>query len=549
MMAGLAGLVRSREYVWVTEDAVKSLPLALPLDDGLNECPVVDIDRCRPKQRPKPPGRNDVITRVTEPAHIDMPGMAGMGGMSGTSTFDLAAARKKGVFELLPCDSQVLAVHATVLHTGKVLFFAGSGNDELYTTGLRSVVWDYENGGFYTPYTPIDLFCAGQAFLPDGRLLVVGGTLNYGFTGLDTAFMFDPLAEEWIRVGNMQGRRWYPTAVELSGGDVLAAGGTDWAHTFEVYNRFTGWASPLPTPGNWPAYPNMLLLRDGRVFFTGIHFDAYASQPVIFDVTSNTMTSVGGLAPPDGRGMGASVLLPPAQSQRVMALGGGGTGAGSIRNTSIVDLSVAAPAYVNGPKMVHPRTMQNAVILPDRNVFVSGGGQMGEMVGAAQLESEIYDSAANVFRAAATALVPRLYHSIALLLPDARVITAGSNPNRRDDELRLELFHPPYLFRGPRPSIESAPDEVTHGERFQIGTPNASEIRWAQLVKPMAVTHSCDTEQRLVDLPIVRGSRHLCRLDVRVPREPGVAPPGWYMLFLTNTDGVPSHAHWIRVAG
>jgi hypothetical protein len=114
--------------------------------------------------------------------------------------------------------------------------------------------------------------------------------------------------------------------------------------------------------------------------------------------------------------------------------------------------------------------------------------------------------------------------------------------------LRLELFHPPYLFRGPRPFIESAPDEITRGERFQIGTPNASDIRWAQLVKPMAVTHSCDTEQRLIDLPIVRGSRHYCHLDVRVPREPGIVPAGWYMLFLTNNDGVPSHAHWVHVA-
>jgi hypothetical protein len=269
--------------------------------------------------------------------------------------------------------------------------------------------------------------------------------------------------------------------------------------------------------------------------------------PVMIDVVANTMTAVPGLNPPDGRGMGSSVLLPPAQSQKVMAFGGGGTGGGALRDTSIVDLSTPAPHYVNGPKMIHPRTMQNTVLLPDRTVFVSGGGQMGEMVAAAQREAEIYDPGANVFRAAATALVPRLYHSIALLLPDARVITAGSNPNRRDDELRLELFHPPYLFRGPRPFIESAPDNVSHGDRFQIGTPSAPDIRWVQLVKPIAVTHSCDTEQRLVDLPIVRGSRHLCRLDVRVPREPGVVPPGWYMLFLTDNDGVPSHAHWIRV--
>jgi FtsP/CotA-like multicopper oxidase with cupredoxin domain len=545
MMAGLAGLVRSREYVWLTEPVARDLTIRLPYDDGLNECPVVDLDRCRPKRSPTRPGRHDLITRVTAPSHLPMPGMPGMGGAAG---FDLDAARQKGVFELLPCDSQVLAVHATVLRTGKVLFFAGSGNDELYTTGLRSVVWDYENGGFHTPFTPMDFFCCGHAMLPDGRLLAVGGTLNYAFTGLDTAFVFDPLLEEWIRLGNMQGRRWYPTAVELADGSVLAAGGTDWMHTFEVFSEYTGWAPPLPTPaGNWPAYPNMLLMRDGRVFFTGVHFDANAQQPVIFDVAANTMTSVPGLAPPDGRGMGSSVLLPPAQAQRAMAFGGSGTGAGSIANTSIVDLGAAAPHYVNGPNMIHPRTMQNTVILPDRTVFVSGGGEMGEDVGHAQLESEIYDPAANAFRVGATAIVPRLYHSVALLLPDARVITAGSNPNRRDDELRLELFHPPYLFRGPRPFIESAPDQVSHGDRIQIGTPNAPDIRWVQLVKPLAVTHSCDTEQRLVDLPIVRGSRHLCRLDVRVPREPGILPPGWYMLFLTDNHGVPSHAHWVRV--
>lgn len=546
MMAGLAGLVRSREHIWVTEQAVKELPLRPPLDDGLNECPVVDIDRCRPRKRPpKNPGRNDVITRVTEPAHMNMPGMPGMGGASG---FDLATARQKGVFELLPCDSQVLAVHATVLHTGKVLFFAGSGNDELYTTGLRSVVWDYENGGFHTPFTPMDFFCCGHAHLPDGRLLAIGGTLNYAFTGLDTAFVFEPLLEEWIRVANMQGRRWYPTGVELADGRVLAAGGTDWAHTFEVFDPYSGWASPIPTPAaNWPAYPNMLLMRDGRVFFTGVHFDSWPMPPVMFDVAANAMTAVPGLTPPDGRGMGSSVLLPPAQTQRVMAFGGGGTGGGSLKNTSIVDLGAAAPHYVNGPNMIHPRTMQNTVILPDRTVFVSGGGQMGEDVGAAQLESEIYDPASNTFRRGATAIVPRLYHSVALLLPDARVITAGSNPNRRDDELRLELYHPPYLFRGPRPFIESAPDQVSYGDRIQVETPNAQDIRWVQLVKPLAVTHSCDTEQRLVDLPVVRGSRRQCRLDVRVPREPGLLPPGWYMLFLTDNDGVPSHAHWVRV--
>jgi hypothetical protein len=536
MMAGLAGLVRSRGYAWLTRDLAKRLSLVLPLDDGSNACPVVDLDRCRPKRHP-PHGRR----RDQAMAGMPMP----MPGPAPAPAVDLGQAAERGVFELLPCDSQVLAVHAALMHTGKVLFFAGSGNDELYTTGLRSVVWDYEAGGFHKPYTPVDVFCAHQSFLADGRLLVVGGTETYAFTGLRTTYAFDPGSEEWVRLGDMSVGRWYPASVALEDGRVLAAGGTgDLQRQVEIYSPLTGWAPPIPRTHDWGAFPNLILMRDGRVFFTGAHFDGFARTPFIFDVVGQSETPVGGLTPADSHGMAPSLLLPPAQAQKVMTLGGAGPG-GPVPDVNLVDLSVAAPAYVAGPPMAHRRTMQNAVVLPDRTVFVSGGG-LEEDPSKAELRSEIYDPAANAWRPGATALVPRLYHSVALLLPDGRVITAGSNPHRRDDELRLELYHPPYLFRGPRPFIESAPSTVTHGEAFEIHTPQADAIRWVQLIKPMAVTHSCDTEQRLVDLPIRRG-RGFCSLTVRVPREPGLAPPGWYMLFITDVNGVPSTATWVRV--
>jgi FtsP/CotA-like multicopper oxidase with cupredoxin domain len=536
MMAGLAGLVRSRGYAWLTRDLAKRLSLVLPLDDGSNACPVVDLDRCRPKRHP-PHGRR----RDQAMAGMPMP----MPGPAPAPAVDLGQAAERGVFELLPCDSQVLAVHAALMHTGKVLFFAGSGNDELYTTGLRSVVWDYEAGGFHKPYTPVDVFCAHQSFLADGRLLVVGGTETYAFTGLRTTYAFDPGSEEWVRLGDMSVGRWYPTSVALEDGRVLAAGGTgDLQRQVEIYSPLTGWAPPIPRTHDWGAFPNLILMRDGRVFFTGAHFDGFARTPFIFDVVGQSETPVGGLTPADSHGMAPSLLLPPAQAQKVMTLGGAGPG-GPVPDVNLVDLSVAAPAYVAGPPMAHRRTMQNAVVLPDRTVFVSGGG-LEEDPSKAELRSEIYDPAANAWRPGATALVPRLYHSVALLLPDGRVITAGSNPHRRDDELRLELYHPPYLFRGPQPFIESAPSTVTHGEAFEIHTPQADAIRWVQLIKPMAVTHSCDTEQRLVDLPIRRG-RGFCSLTVRVPREPGLAPPGWYMLFITDVNGVPSTATWVRV--
>ncbi|HLB90371.1 MAG TPA: LodA/GoxA family CTQ-dependent oxidase [Terriglobales bacterium] len=536
MMQGLAGLIRAREYVWLTEKVAKQLEVELPYDDGSNECPHVDPRRCTPRTY-RPP----TVDQANMP--VGATGNISMGAMK-DAPMDISKAATQGMWELLPCDSQVLAVHAALLHTGKVLFFAGSGNDELYTTGLRSVVWDYENGGFHQPVTPVDVFCAHQTFLADGRLLVVGGTETYAFTGLKTAYAFDPASEVWIRLGDMSVGRWYPVAVTLGDGRVLAAGGTgDLPRQVEIYSPLTGWAPPIARTHDWGQFPNLILLRDGRVFFTGAHFDGGARAPFIFDVNTQTETPVAGLAPADSHGMAPSFLLPPAQAQKAMVLGGGG-GSGVVPNVNLIDLSVAAPHFVPGPPMAHARLMQNAVILPDRTVFVSGGG-LSDDPPVPELRSEIYDPAANAWRPGATATVPRLYHSVALLLPDGRVITAGSNPHRRDDELRLELYHPPYLFKGARPFIETAPAEVRYGRTIEIHTPQANQIQWVQLIRPMATTHSCDTEQRLVDLKFkVSG---FCKLRATLPREANLAPPGWYMLFIVDNRGVPSVARWVHL--
>ena len=522
MMQGLAGLVRSRQYIWITRDAAKRAGIELPYDDGSNDCGHVDIFRCQPRGQ-RPPDHPQT--------HGDVIPMPGMGGGSGSMpSAAIAEAAQKGLWELLPCDSQVLAVHAALMHTGKVLFFAGSGNDELYTTGLRSIVWDYENGTFHQPVTPIDVFCAHQTFLADGRLLVVGGTETYAFTGLRTTYAFDPITEQWIRLGDMSVGRWYPAAVTLGDGRVLAAGGTgDLPHQVEIYSPLTGWAPAIARTHDWGAYPNMILLRNGRVFFTGAHFDGGARAPFIFDVNTHAETPVGGLTPADHHGMAPSFLLPPAQTQKVMVLGGGGPG-GPSPAVNLVDLSVPAPHAVPGPPLAHSRTMQNAVVLPDRTVFVSGGG-IDETPATAERRSEIYDPVTNAWRPGATAEVPRLYHSVALLLPDGRVITAGSNPNRRDDELRLELYHPPYLFKGPRPFIDHAPSQAQYGNVIEIHTPQADEIKWVNLIRPMATTHSCDTEQRLVDVKFsVTG---FCKLRAT--------------LSIVNKQGIPSAAKWIHL--
>jgi hypothetical protein len=156
-----------------------------------------------------------------------------------------------GQWELLPYHSGVLAVHAALLHTGKVLFFAGSGSSQVrfhssdfgdVDKGVSvSVVWDPTiapcpgNPNFFHPPTldgangkSFDMFCCGHAFLPDGRLLVAGGTLDYGpFRGCTEAAVFDPIAQDWSFVKPMAHGRWYPTLITLDDGRILATTGLD----------------------------------------------------------------------------------------------------------------------------------------------------------------------------------------------------------------------------------------------------------------------------------------------------------------------------------
>jgi FtsP/CotA-like multicopper oxidase with cupredoxin domain len=579
MMSGLAGLVRSRDSIWVTTEALKTVDVLLPYDDGRNEIGWVDLTRCghtcptgKHPHTPEHPTRESAHEpthnqpHVHEHAHAHDEAVAGadehlapavpsspirsmttMRGMSMPGMpdpLDICAAEREGVWELLPCDSKVLAVHAVLMHSGRVLFFAGSGNNvpRFNAHDSRSVVWDYQAGTFHTPVTPFDVFCAGQTVLPDGKVLVAGGTQQYDpFIGLKSSWLFDPMLEEWIRIGDMAFGRWYPSLVTLGDGRAIAVSGISQAS--EIYSPFSGW-STLPHGTDLPLYPHLLVLADAKVFFTGGQLGQAMIDARKIDPITAAETIVPGLRSQGNRDEAFSILLPPAQDQKVMVFGGGGP-AHATNHTDIVDLKAVAPHYVVGPDMAHARGLHSCVILPDRTVLVSGGGYRGETRADAVHAAELYNPATNKFQSAGTQLVARLYHSIALLLPDGRVITAGSNPDRSDDELRLELYHPPYLFRGPRPFIQATPHEWVYGTEVAIHTPQASDIKWAHLIRPMAVTHSDDTSQRLVDLPI--RSRDACHLHVSVTANPNLAPPGWYLLFLCDKSGVPSVAEWIHL--
>ena len=493
-----------------------------------------------------------------------------------------------GRWELLPFHSGVLAVHAALLPHGRVLFFAGSGSSATRFHSpifgdegqgiFTSVVWTTPGNTFDHPATlraadgrPFDFFCGGDAFLPDGRLLSAGGTLDYNpFKGRKDASIFDPETGQWSFTGSMQHGRWYPTLISLGDGRVLATTGLNehgdgHNQTVEFYH---------PEHGTWqvkhfadgfpglPLYAHLFLLADGRVFFSGGRMDDPLNvQPSILDLTHTPVTThpVPDLLDPDVRNQSASVLLPPAQDQRVMIMGGGPVGkqdkTDATDAVSIVDLSADHPHYVAAAPMGLPRLHLNAVLLPDRTVYAGGGSLKQEDQPLARLEAEIYDPATDTWTLTAPSKVARLYHSTALLLPDGRVVAAGGNPEGGhsvtweppdpEEEMQLEVFSPPYLFRGPRPQITGAPASAGYGDTITVQTPQASQVKWVSLIKNGVTTHSFDSGQRLVDLPVL--TRVGGQLGVGVPENPNLAPPGWYMLFLVDHNGVPSVASWIQL--
>ncbi|GAA0619673.1 galactose oxidase-like domain-containing protein [Streptomyces crystallinus] len=586
----------------------------------------------------------------------------------------------------MPKEFRLNTIHAALLHTGKVLLVAGSGNNAKNFDAKKfdTVLWDPDKNTFKKIPTPNDLFCTGHTQLADGRLLIAGGTKRYeklqgdvtkaggllivhnedpdkpitlpagtrftgksngktfvskdpvlvqrakkvfdkktgrflrteaglgriyveaeesgtqyetgtednyrvqglkgtdarnvygiaqklaldkkDFQGIRDAYEFDPVAERYITVDPMNEARWYPTLTTLADGKVLALSGLDDIGQLvpgknEVYDPKTKKWTYTKGIMQFPTYPAVFLLQNGKLFYSGSNAgygpDNVGRDPGVWDFTSNKFTKIPGLSDPLEMETSGTVLLPPAQDEKYMVIGGGGVGesAKASKKTRIVDLKDPDPSFKDGPSLSDGTRYPEASVLPDDTLLISGGSKDYRGRGGSNLhQARIYDAKTGTMRRVADPEVGRNYHSGSLLLPDGRVVTFGGDSlfADKDDtkpgvfEQRIEIYTPPYLYKGGdhRPELGEGPKSLSRGGSGVFKSKDAASVKTARLIRPSATTHVTDIDQRSVALEVAKTADGV---RVTVPKNRNLVPPGWYMLFVTDGEGVPSRAAWVEV--
>lgn len=444
-----------------------------------------------------------------------------------------------------------------------------------------------------------DLFCAGHAWMRDGRLFVAGGTATYPvppnfYFGAALVYQFAPDLFDvgnqdfgvWKREPDLAMTRWYPTVTVLADDSLLVTGGSDNSsphNDYEVY-RLTGPFGATPPsaigfdqrtsgggnlrvydgptfPGGFADYPRVHLLTTGQSFCSGWFRRGFkwrhdpGVQPV-YDFTA-------GAGPNTPAVTYASSVLDPrsgAGDDKILRIGGSSYG---LPRKDVDSCDASAPGNwiaLQPPfRLNHARWMQNAVLLPTGEVFVFGGFADGNNPGAPELRPELLTSSGWVTQP--THVGGRGYHATAVLLPDGRVFCGGADMRSVD----YQIYSPPYLLSGnPRPKhvacdvepgfgglrySDEVPDRL-YSAWWDEGLPASVRIEQVVLIRPGSVTHHSDMDTRLVRLEIKRDddvpdTEH--RIRFRGPKNSAHAPRGFYMLFLVTNQNVPSEAVWVHV--
>jgi hypothetical protein len=393
-----------------------------------------------------------------------------------------------------------------------------------------------------------NLFCSGHSFLRDGRLLIMGGHEGRDGDGSIDTNIFDVgvgTYGSWERSSPMASGRWYPTACSLANGEVLTVSGTGSGtpQVPEVFQINETWRALTGAEHSLPLYPFLHVAPNGRVFMSGpggdtIYLDTANAGRWEFENTLRHRLYA-------FRDYGSAVQYGDG---KILVVGGGHP----TNTAEVIDLKAASPAWRYVGSMAYGRRHLNATLLADGKVLVTGGTASSgfNTAAGAVYAAELWDPVTERWSKMASMRVKRLYHSSAVLLPDGRVLSAGGGRPAATDENPLtehrdaEIYSPPYLFKGARPTITSAPATVAYGASFFVGTPNAANIAQVTWVRLSSATHAFNQNQRFNRLSFTEVAGGV---SARAPSDRRLCPPGHYMLFILNGSGVPSKAKIIKI--
>lgn len=470
-----------------------------------------------------------------------------------------AAPSSKGQWSnLIPFPS--IPVAAAVLPTGKVVtwssydrntFVGNQGAQKTYTA-----IFDPQTNQVsenLVTNTQHDMFCPGTAMLSDGRLIVNGGGPTITHTSI-----YNPTSNSWSRDQEMNQRRWYNTTIALPNGNAFTLGGNRTAQLDgrgELWQPGQGWRTltgALMNPlysGNpinrAEEHPQLVVAPNGKLLAAGPtpNMQWYDLQG------SGSYQSAG----KRGTEFAQNSIVATYDVGKVIVAGGnpnydGANSAStpSSTTTHVIDINGPQPQVTQVQLMRYPRAFATGVVLPNGQMLAVGGINNGKAFSdnGAILAPELFNPRNNSWTTMANMSVPRTYHSVALLLPDGRVFAGGGGlcGNCDVNHADAQIFSPPYLFKGNRPKINSAPNVVSYNQNFTVNA--STDTTQFTLVRLSSVTHSVNTDQRFKRVRSTKnGSTYTLNLDANA----NITPPGYYMLFALNSQGVPSVSKILQV--
>lgn len=471
-----------------------------------------------------------------------------------------------------PFAIPVVGITSVLLNNGKVLFWSYEPtqylNPNASNTGV-AYIWDPVTGTGHSITPPENIWCGGQTILSDGRVYVAGGNLRYpdpnaapgqdGFQGSLSNYTFNPVTETWTAQPNMATGRWYPTVTQLADNSVVVTSGFDQTGSGDIttiVELFTpaasmdGVGSINTISFHDPAglYPYQHLLWSGQMLQAG---PGSTNTALLMPGTWSWSDIPNMLS--SHYGLGNTILYTDASVTpigQVVMIAGGAEGSTIIATNEWFDVANPDAGWNQYPQWLQVRHNANTVILPDGTLFTVGGNSLPSTYDAPLFESELYNKPANDPTGSWVQMSPNTiqaaYHSSAILLPDATVLLSqDDNDPSAASTHQAQIFSPPYLFYGTRPNITNVPSTLSLGQTFSVTT-SASNIASVALVAPGAVTHGNDMHQRFIKLQYTKdGSQSL---QVTLPESSSLVPPGYYMLFIVDSLGVPSVATFVHIS-